>query len=142
MAGMVRKMVVGALGGEHKLALVVRQDLKMDKGKVAAQCSHATLACYKAALARNPGAVGTWERTGQAKVVLKCQNEEKLIQLERKARSLGITAQSIRDAYVVVARSRAMAPLTFFFVNFPEGGPRWKLDPARCSVLDLLLQAK
>lgn len=27
--------------------LVIRNDLKMSKGKVAAQCSHATLAAYK-----------------------------------------------------------------------------------------------
>lgn len=34
---------------EHKLVLVVRTDLGMGKGKVAAQCGHATLACYKRA---------------------------------------------------------------------------------------------
>lgn len=35
---------------EHKLVLVVRSDLGMGKGKVAAQCGHATLACYKRAV--------------------------------------------------------------------------------------------
>ena len=34
---------------EHKLVLVVRTDLGMGKGKIAAQCGHATLACYKRA---------------------------------------------------------------------------------------------
>lgn len=34
---------------EHKMVLVVRSDLGMGKGKVAAQCGHATLACYKRA---------------------------------------------------------------------------------------------
>ena len=32
---------------DTKLVLVVRQDLKMGKGKAAAQCCHATLAAYK-----------------------------------------------------------------------------------------------
>ena len=34
--------------------MVVRQDLKMGKGKAAAQCCHATLAAYKQAKRRSP----------------------------------------------------------------------------------------
>lgn len=101
MASVLRKMASALAGGEHKLALVVRQDLKMDKGKTAAQCSHATLACYKAAMKRNPSAVRAWEATGQAKVVLKCKDELEMAQLERKAREHGLVAQSIHDAYVL-----------------------------------------
>jgi PTH2 family peptidyl-tRNA hydrolase len=62
---------------EFKMVLVVRNDLKMGKGKAAAQCSHATLGCYKAAQ-KNPKALAFWERTGQAKVVLKCEEEKEL----------------------------------------------------------------
>ena len=36
------------------MVLVVRTDLEMGKGKVAAQCSHATLAAYKMALVHDP----------------------------------------------------------------------------------------
>lgn len=39
---------------EHKMVLVVRTDLGMGKGKVAAQCGHASLACYKRALKHMP----------------------------------------------------------------------------------------
>lgn len=39
---------------EHKLVLVVRTDLGMGKGKIAAQCGHASLACYKRALKYTP----------------------------------------------------------------------------------------
>lgn len=35
-------------------ALVVRTDLGMSSGKIAAQCGHATLACYKALVKVNP----------------------------------------------------------------------------------------
>jgi len=43
--------------------LVVRTDLKMRKGKIAAQCGHATLGCYKRA---QKGALKRWMRHGQA----------------------------------------------------------------------------
>jgi PTH2 family peptidyl-tRNA hydrolase len=81
-----------------KMVLVVRMDLKMDKGKMAAQCGHATLACYKTMLNNNPAVVKQWERSGQAKVALKCNSEEELLALEKKARSLNLCARSIRDA--------------------------------------------
>jgi PTH2 family peptidyl-tRNA hydrolase len=66
-----------------KMVLIVRNDLKMGKGKAAAQCikylftlhiklkviaknsifkgSHATLGCYKSALKQNPKALSRWE---------------------------------------------------------------------------------
>lgn len=50
------------------MVLVVRTDLGMQKGKAAAQCAHAALACYKKALKSHPDALASWERTGQAKV--------------------------------------------------------------------------
>ncbi|PWN98489.1 peptidyl-tRNA hydrolase [Tilletiopsis washingtonensis] len=78
--------------------LLVRTDLKMDKGKIAAQCSHATLACYKAMLVSNPTILKQWERIGQAKVALKCPNEEEMQRLEAAAKKLNLCARSIRDA--------------------------------------------
>ena len=33
--------------GEVKMVLVVREDLKMGKGKIGAQCGHATLGAYR-----------------------------------------------------------------------------------------------
>lgn len=83
---------------ECKLVLLVRTDLKMDKGKMAAQCSHATLACYKSLLASNPKLVKHWETIGQAKVALKCPTEQEMNELEKRAKALGLCAKSIRDA--------------------------------------------
>ncbi|MCO5579375.1 hypothetical protein L7F22_033230 [Adiantum nelumboides] len=83
---------------ECKLVLVVRTDLKMDKGKIAAQCSHATLACYKALAQANPKVLHQWERSGQAKVALKCSTEDEMLALERRAKELNLCARSIRDA--------------------------------------------
>ncbi|KAG2154530.1 peptidyl-tRNA hydrolase PTH2-domain-containing protein [Suillus clintonianus] len=79
-----------------KLVLVVRTDLKMTSGKIAAQ--HATLACYKALSRTNPALVQHWERIGQAKIALKCSSEDELLELEAVAKSLNLCARSILDA--------------------------------------------
>ncbi|EIE89464.1 hypothetical protein RO3G_14175 [Rhizopus delemar RA 99-880] len=81
-----------------KLTLVVRSDLGMTKGKIAAQCGHATLACYKAVKIVNPEILKAWEYSGQAKVALKCDSEDKLLELQAIALSLGLPAQTIQDA--------------------------------------------
>ncbi len=61
---MAMSRIRAGLMEECKMVLVVRTDLKMDKGKIAAQCGHATLACYKTALQTNPAIVKQWERIG------------------------------------------------------------------------------
>ncbi|KAJ2709960.1 hypothetical protein H4R19_003986 [Coemansia spiralis] len=87
-----------APGEDMKLVLIVRTDLGMSKGKIAAQCSHAALACYKDAMRRAAATVGAWEMSGQAKVALKCESEAELLDLQGKARAAGLVAQSICDA--------------------------------------------
>ncbi|KAI0878557.1 PTH2-domain-containing protein [Hypoxylon argillaceum] len=91
---------------ECKLVLVVRTDLGMTKGKIAAQCSHATLACYKTlsqTASRKPTSpeakiLQRWERLGQAKIAVQVKSQDELLTLMGKARSLGITAEVIQDA--------------------------------------------
>ncbi|NXT22558.1 PTH2 hydrolase, partial [Syrrhaptes paradoxus] len=84
--------------GEFKLVLVVRNDLKMGKGKVAAQCSHAAVSAYKQVQRRNPELLKQWEFCGQPKVVLKAPDEETLHQLLADAKQLGLTVSLIQDA--------------------------------------------
>ncbi|KAH9996579.1 peptidyl-tRNA hydrolase [Russula vinacea] len=60
----------------------------MTPGKIAAQCGHATLACYKALVKKNSKLVRHWEVTGQAKIALKVAI----------AKSLNLCARSIQDA--------------------------------------------
>ncbi|KAM7208582.1 peptidyl-tRNA hydrolase 2 [Naviculisporaceae sp. PSN 640] len=92
---------------ECKLVLVVRTDLGMTKGKIAAQCSHATLACYKTLLraATKKGESSAeakllrqWERRGQAKIAVQVKSQEELVALQQKAREVGVTAEAIIDA--------------------------------------------
>jgi len=81
-----------------KMVLVVRMDLGMTSGKIAAQCSHATLACYKILHAEDPALLRQWERTGQTKIALRCEHEEELLLLEAQAQSVDLCARSIEDA--------------------------------------------
>ncbi|CAG8515930.1 2446_t:CDS:2 [Diversispora eburnea] len=82
----------------HVLVLVVRNDLGMGKGKVAAQCSHATLGCYKKLKKINSELLEAWEIQGQPKVVLKVNSREELSLLEGKAKSLNLITKIISDA--------------------------------------------
>lgn len=81
-----------------KLVLIIRTDLGMSKGKVAAQCCHATLACYKAAARSHTQYLDHWEYEGQAKITLKCNSEGELLELQTRAHSLGLIGESIQDA--------------------------------------------
>jgi len=86
-------------GRECKLVLVVRNDLKMGKGKVAAQCGHATLGavrdCEEAGRTR---LLAKWERYGQAKVAVKCESEEELVAAYKAAKQRGLPAHVVVDA--------------------------------------------
>ncbi|XP_076761199.1 peptidyl-tRNA hydrolase 2, mitochondrial [Xylocopa sonorina] len=81
----------------YKLILVIRTDLKMGKGKVAAQCAHAAVAAYKAAR-KHPKVLEAWEECGQAKITVKVDSENALEEVAKQAKSIGLLANTIRDA--------------------------------------------
>ncbi|NYZ77404.1 peptidyl-tRNA hydrolase [Candidatus Micrarchaeota archaeon] len=82
----------------YKQAIVVRADLKMGKGKLAAQCSHASLSAFKKAERSSPETVKAWEREGQKKIVLKVNSEGELLEYFELAKSGGVPCELIRDA--------------------------------------------
>ncbi|CAB0013831.1 unnamed protein product [Nesidiocoris tenuis] len=88
------------MGDDCKLVIVVRTDLGMGKGKIAAQCSHATLGCYKQAMKRYPELLEAWEAAGQPKVVVKLDTggEDGLEELAALAKSKRLPAKIIHDA--------------------------------------------
>lgn len=67
---------------------------------MAAQCAHATLACYKTLLNSPNGnkVLRRWEGQGQTKVALQVRGEEELEFLQAQALSMGLCARVIRDA--------------------------------------------
>jgi len=86
------------LGRNHKMIFVVRSDLGMNKGKIAAQCSHAAVMCYQKAMVMDPENLELWEATGCAKIALKTDDEESLHSLRKKAKDLRIVSAVVCDA--------------------------------------------
>jgi len=82
----------------HKMVLIIRTDLKMQKGKAAAQCSHATLGVYKKALKQNKQAVDVWSSQGQAKITLQVPNEIQMEELASQAKAAGMVNYTVADA--------------------------------------------
>jgi len=80
-----------------KQAIVVRSDLKMGRGKLAAQVAHASLSAAEEASRKNEGWYADWKEEGQAKIVLKARGEDELEDLLRRARSLHVSASLIQD---------------------------------------------
>ncbi|MFC7071122.1 peptidyl-tRNA hydrolase Pth2 [Halobaculum lipolyticum] len=78
-----------------KQAIVVRTDLGMGTGKLAAQVAHASLSAYEDTDAKTRTA---WKGEGQKKVVLKGAGESQLFELADKARREGLPNAVIRDA--------------------------------------------
>mmetsp|Transcript_44287 Transcript_44287/g.66768 ORF Transcript_44287/g.66768 Transcript_44287/m.66768 type:complete len:198 (+) Transcript_44287:176-769(+) len=88
----------GIMHAPYKMVLCVNQELKMGPGKKMAQCSHAAVGCYKRSLKQCPAALKAWERTGCAKIAVKCPNETELTSILEKAHSKGIPCYLVEDA--------------------------------------------
>ena len=83
---------------EYKLVIVVRTDLGISKGKMAAQVAHAAVNCALKAKKSDSSNFNKWFSDGQKKVVVKCQNESTLRELQQHAREIGLTSSLIIDA--------------------------------------------
>lgn len=80
-----------------KQVIVARADLKMGKGKLAAQAAHASLAAAEEAMARRREWFEEWKADGQKKVVVKVQSQAELEETFRKAKSAHLPASLIND---------------------------------------------
>ena len=102
-----------------KQMIVVRRDLHMRKGKIAAQAGHACVEAVLMALAheerlqdvvvegdyvslregdRPASALSDWFRNGVAKICVYVDSEEALLEIDRKAKEAGIISALICDA--------------------------------------------
>ncbi|MGM5484774.1 MAG: peptidyl-tRNA hydrolase Pth2 [Nanobdellota archaeon] len=85
----------------YKQAILVRQDLKLPKGKLAGQAAHASV---EAALKSAKEKVRGWRSEGQKKVVLKVPDRQSLHKYNQMAKDLGLTSSLITDAgHTVIA---------------------------------------
>jgi len=78
-----------------KQAILVRQDLKMDKGKLAVQVAHAAV---EAVLCSDEDKIDQWLSNGSKKVVLKVKDKAELIKYMKQADKEGIITALIKDA--------------------------------------------
>lgn len=91
-----------------KQAIVIRKDLRLSPGKLAAQAAHASLEAYKKSSILNKK---IWDHTGQKKVVLKVDSENALINLCKKCKDGRLTAILIRDAGKTQVRGGTLTAL-------------------------------
>ncbi|MEN2500235.1 MAG: Peptidyl-tRNA hydrolase protein 2, mitochondrial [Marteilia pararefringens] len=80
----------------HKMALVIRSDLKMSKGKIASQCAHAAIGAFRTAKTNCNAALVHWNQC-PTKVVLKCPNLEELRRLEASSAEIGVDSYLVED---------------------------------------------
>ena len=100
-----------------KMMIIMRRDLKMRKGKIAAQAGHAAVEAVMRTMARDglgSRLVATpfgfalmprretyltrWFSQGEAKVCVYVDSEEELLEINEKARAAGFLTALIRDA--------------------------------------------
>lgn len=84
-------------GFSFKQIIIIRTDIKMSKGKIAAQAGHAAVSSAEYARKNRPEWWSPWINEGQCKIAVKVGSEEEILELERKARSANLPIALIVD---------------------------------------------
>ena len=142
-----------------KQVIVVRRDLKMRKGKIAAQSGHACVEAVLLALAKedrlsdvnatngwisleNKGREATplseWFANGVAKICVYVDSEEALLDLDRRGRELGFVTALIQDAGHTEFHGNPPTPAWRSNPCIPSKSTR---SPAICRCINLRLIA-
>ena len=83
---------------KYKLVIIVRTDLGLSKGKIAAQVAHAAVNCAMKSKKSSSTNFRNWFDEGQKKVVVKGENESTLRKLQQHAREVGLISSLVTDA--------------------------------------------
>lgn len=107
---------LAATGESVKMVLVVRKDLKMGSGKIAAQCAHAAVAVVEELIELQRRKVDypdtpldpvsqswlqwydAWHASGSSKVAVQCPDEAAMLELAKHAKRVNLPYYVIRDA--------------------------------------------
>ncbi len=145
-----------------KMLLIVRKDLKMGKGKIGAQCGHATLGAFERAMKqpRSAAWIAHWQKFGQKKVCLQVSGEDELrlcgafladagvpvyIVVSRRAcvakqpRTRGPASQDCHPLVLCDSRSAPCRPAASAGRRWPHAGGPWHrngLGRGACAVRD------
>jgi PTH2 family peptidyl-tRNA hydrolase len=80
---------------EYKQVIVVRDDLKLSRGKLAVQVAHASIIGYERAPRK---IVEEWRIGGQKKIVLKVKDLQEMMLLKDRAEKAGLITGIVKDA--------------------------------------------
>ena len=81
-----------------KMVFVINHELKMGKGKIAAQVGHAAVKATLQSGEHRPELLDAWLSTGQKKVCVKADDVRQLEQIEHQAKHHQILISKIHDA--------------------------------------------
>ena len=84
-------------GFRYKQVIVFRSDLKLSRGKMAAQAGHAAVSAAEEARKRRREWFEGWVDEGQCKIAVKVKSEKELSELESAAKDLGLPNALIVD---------------------------------------------
>ena len=87
--------IIGEAATEYKQVILVRTDLKLPAGKLAAQAAHASV---EAVLRSAQTEIKAWRSEGMKKIVLKVKDEKELHQYNQQAKDFGLVTALITDA--------------------------------------------
>lgn len=80
---------------KYKQCIIVREDLKLSRGKLAVQVAHAAVTAYEDATTT---AKHRWREEGQKKIVLRVPSLQDLFELKRLAEEKKLPTALITDA--------------------------------------------
>ena len=80
---------------EYKLVILVREDLKLPKGKLAAQSGHAAV---DVVLKSDKKIIDVWKKNGGKKIVLKVKDDKELFKFKQICEDSGLKTALIQDA--------------------------------------------
>jgi peptidyl-tRNA hydrolase, PTH2 family len=80
---------------EYKQVIIIRNDLKLPKGKMCSQAAHAAV---EAAFKADKEIVKHWRHFGSKKIVLKVKDKAELYRYAQEAKDLGLPTAIITDA--------------------------------------------
>jgi len=81
----------------YKQVIVLRTDLKMSRGKTAAQAGHAAVSAAEEARKKFSDWWKAWIKEGQCKIAVKAESEQELLELQRKAKELKLPSALVID---------------------------------------------
>lgn len=81
----------------YKQVVVFRSDLRLSKGKIAAQAGHAAVSAAEEARKHHKVWWENWLSEGQCKIAVKVKSEKELLELEKQAKELALPCALIVD---------------------------------------------